>query len=160
PVPLAARPLPADLDRRQARGVAAILLPFPRDASRAWGRFKLIGHASAVVGRTAAARRGAREGLYVTADGEVTEATTANLFVVERDVLVTPPRASGILPGVTRALVMALAHREGIPVREEPLSVLRVRRARELFLTASTVEVLPLVGLDGRAVGDGRPGAL
>ena len=157
---LAARPLPADLARRQARGVTAILLPFPRDASAGWGELKLIGHASAVIGRTAAARRGASEGLYVTAGGEVTEATTANLFLVERHALVTPPRASGILPGVTRALVMALARRAGIAVREEPLSIARVRRARELFLTASTVEVLPLVRLDRRAVGDGRPGEL
>ena len=96
----------------------------------------------------------------MTAGGEVTEATTANLFLVERRALVTPPRASGILPGVTRALVMALARRAGIAVREEPLSIARVRRARELFLTASTVEVLPLVRLDRRAVGDGRPGEL
>ena len=157
---LTARPLPPDLARRQARGVTAILLPFPRDANPGWGGLKLIGHASAVVGRTTAARRGASEGLYVTADDEVTEATTANVFLVERNALVTPPLASGILPGVTRALVIALARRAGIPVREEPLSVARVRRARELVLTASTVEILPLVRLDRRAVGDGRPGEL
>src|SRR5439155_10980089 len=137
-----------------------VLLPFPRDAGPPWGSLKLVGHPSAVVGRVAASRRGAAEGLYVTAGGEVTEATTANLFLVERRALVTPPRASGILPGVTRALVMALARRAGIAVREEPLSIARVRRARELFLTASTVEVLPLVRLDRRAVGDGRPGEL
>src|SRR5439155_20209196 len=100
---LAARALPPALARRQARGVAAVLLPFPRDAGPAWGGLKLIGHASAVVGRAVAARRGASEGLYVTADGEVTEATAANLFLVERRALVTPPPASGILPRVPRA---------------------------------------------------------
>jgi len=94
----------------------------------------------------------------VTAAAEVTEATSANLFLVERGALVTPPRDAGILPGVTRALVIALARRAGLRVREERLAVARLRRAREIFLTASTIEVLPVVRLDGRAVGGGRPG--
>ena len=155
---LTARRLPAHLARRQREGVAVVLLPFPRDAGPPWGGLKLVGHASAVAGRVAASRRGAAEGLYVTAGGEVTEATSANLFLVERGALVTPPRDTGILPGVTRALVIALARRAGLRVREEPVTVARLRRAREVFLTASTIEVLPVVRFDGRAVGSGRPG--
>jgi D-alanine transaminase len=155
---LTTRPLPADLARRQQRGVAVVLLPFPRDAGAYWGRFKLVGHASAVVGRHAAARRGAAEGLYVTAAGEITEATAANVFVVERDGLVTPPLDAGILPGVTRALVMDLARRSGVAVREAPLPVARLQRAHEVFLTASTIDILPVVRLDGRDVRDGQPG--
>ena len=156
---LTARPLPADLARRQANGIAALVLPFPRDAAAAWGHVKLVGHASAGVGRVAAARRGAVEGLYVTRAGDVTEATSANVFVVEGGRLVTPPLAAGVLPGVTRALVLAIAHRLGLRVSEERLPLARVRRAREVFLTSSTMEVLPVVRLDGRRVGDGRPGA-
>ncbi|HLY37244.1 MAG TPA: aminotransferase class IV, partial [Candidatus Binatia bacterium] len=146
---LTARPLPADLARRQTNGIAAVVLPFPRDASAAWGHVKLVGHASAVVGRVAAARRGAAEGLYVTPAGDVTEATSANVFVVEGNRLVTPPLAAGVLPGVTRALVLAVARRLGLHVREERLPLARVRRAREIFLTGSTVELLPVVRLDG-----------
>src|SRR6266404_3008219 len=67
-------------------------------------------------------------------------------------------RAASILPGVTRALVIALARRAGLRVREEHVTVARLRRAREICLTASTIEVLPVVRLDGRAVGRGRPG--
>jgi len=156
---LTARVLPADLGRRQADGVAAIVLPFPRDAASAWGRLKLVGHASAVVGRLAAERRGAAEALYVSDSGEVTEAISANVFVVERGVLVTPPRTAGILPGVTRAIVLELARRLGLRAREERLTVARVRRAREVFLTGSTIELVPIVRLDGRRIGDGRPGA-
>jgi D-amino acid aminotransferase len=155
---LTVRPLPGDLASRQARGIACILLPFPRDAVFPWGTIKLIGHASAIVGRRHALRRGAAEGLYVTGDGEVTEGTTSNFFAVERGTLLTPPRESGVLGGVTRDLVLRLARRLGIPVREERLSVARVRRARELFVTASTIEVLPVVRLDGRRVADGTPG--
>ena len=155
---LTARRLPTHLGPRQAHGVPVALLPFPRDAGPPWGGLKLVGHPSAVVGRVTASRRGAAEGLYVTAAAEVTEATSANVFLVERGALVTPPRDAGILPGVTRALVIALARRAGLRVREERVTVARLRRAREIFLTASTIEVLPVVRLDGRAVGGGRPG--
>jgi branched-subunit amino acid aminotransferase/4-amino-4-deoxychorismate lyase len=137
-----------------------VLLPFPRDAGFPWGTLKLIGHVSAVVGRQEALRRGASEGLYVTGDGEVTEGTTSNLFIVERGGLVTPPHESGVLGGVTRDLVLRLAHRLGLPAREAPLGVARVRRAAEVFVTASTVEVLPVVRLDGRRVGAGTPGPI
>jgi branched-subunit amino acid aminotransferase/4-amino-4-deoxychorismate lyase len=157
---LVARRLPATLAQRQARGVAAVALPFPRDAGPPWGGLKLVGHASAVVGHRVAARRRADEALYVTPDGEVTEGITSNLFVVERGALVTPPRRSGILPGVTRAIVIDLARGSGIPVREERVTLSRLRRAREAFLTSSTIEVLPVVRIDGRAVGAGRPGEL
>jgi branched-subunit amino acid aminotransferase/4-amino-4-deoxychorismate lyase len=157
---LTTRPIPPDLPHRQTDGIAAVLLPFPRDAAPPWGGLKLIGHASLVVGRRLAARRGAAEGLYVTPTGEVTEATTASLFMVERGAVVTPPLASGVLPGVTRALVLQLARRADLRVREERIPVARLRRATEVFLTASTVEILPVARLDGRPVGDGTPGAV
>jgi branched-chain amino acid aminotransferase len=157
---LTARRLPVHLGVRQERGVPVVLLPFPRAAGRPWGGLKLVGNPSAVVGRMVASRRGAAEGLYVTAGGEVTEATSANLFLAERGALVTPPIAAGILAGVTRAVVMELARRAGVRVREEPVTALRLGRAREVFLTASTIEILPVVRVDGRAVADGRPGPL
>ena len=137
-----------------------ILLPFPRDAAPPWGTLKLVGHASAVAGRLAAARRRADEALYVTPAGEVTEGTTTNLFLVEHGALVTPPLSAGILPGVTRGLVLALARREGVAVREESVPAERLRRAAELFLTSSTAEIVPVVRLDGRTVARGRPGEL
>jgi len=157
---LTVRALPRDLRTRQARGIACVLLPFPRDAAFPWGTLKLIGHVSAVVGRREALRRGASEGLYVRRDGEVTEGTTSNLFIVSGGVLVTPPRESGVLGGVTRDLVLRLARRLGLPAREAPLDVARVRGAAEVFVTASTIEVMPVVRLDGRRVGAARPGPL
>jgi branched-subunit amino acid aminotransferase/4-amino-4-deoxychorismate lyase len=157
---LAARQLPSALAEHQRQGVAVVLLPFPRDASPFWGTLKTVGHPSAVLGRLAAARGRAFEGLYVTPDGTVTEATSANLFRVERDALVTPPRTAGVLPGVTRAVVMKLARRAGLHVRQEDIPVAWLRRAREVFLTGSTVEVLPVVALDRRRVGNGQPGAV
>lgn len=157
---LTARALPPDLAAQQARGIAAVLLPFPRDVGPWWAGVKLIGHASAVVGKMHARARGAVEGLYVTPEGEVTEATTANLFLVERGVLVTPPTGGGVLGGVTRALVLRAARRARLAVREERIPVARLRRAAEVFVTASTVEILPVVRLEGRRVGAGTPGPI
>jgi branched-subunit amino acid aminotransferase/4-amino-4-deoxychorismate lyase len=155
---LTVRRLPSDLALQQARGIACVLLPFPRDAAFPWGTMKLVGHMSAIAGRRHAVARRASEGLYVTRDGEVTEGTTSNLFIVEGRMLLTPPHESGVLGGVTRDLVLRLARRAGLRVREERLSVSRVNRAAELFVTASTIEVLPVVRLDGRRVGSGAPG--
>jgi len=157
---LVARPLPRDLARRQTRGASVILLPFPRDAAPPWGALKLVGHASAVAGRLLATRRRADEALYVTPAGEVTEGTTSNLFLVERGALVTPPVSAGILPGVTRALVLVLARRAGVALREERVPAARLRRAAEVFLTSSTAEIVPVVRLDGRPVAGGQPGEL
>ncbi len=157
---LTIRPLSPTLAEQQARGIGVVLLPFPRDAAAPWGGLKLVGHASAVVGRLLARRRGAQEGLYVTAEGEVTEATTANLFLVERGRLITPAAAGNLLVGVTRDLVMRLARRTGLEVREERVAASRLGRAGEVFLTASTVEIMPVVRLDGRRVGTGRPGPI
>src|SRR4029453_10194471 len=110
-----------------ARGIAAALLPFPRDVAPPWGGLKLLGHPSAVVGRTLALRRGAREGLYVTPGGEVTEGCTSNLFLVEDGTVVTPPARGAILGGVPRAPLLGLARRAGFTVREEAIPVRRLR---------------------------------
>lgn len=157
---LTIRRLPADLAAQQVHGIAVVLLPFPRDVAAPWAALKLLGHPSAVIGRTLALRRGAREGLYVTANGAVTEGTTSNLFLVEHGAVVTPPATGSVLGGVTRDLVLRLARRAALPVREESIAVGRLRRATEVFVTASTVEILPVVRLDGRRIGGGMPGAV
>ena len=157
---LTVRPLPAALATLQARGVAATLLPFGRDAGPGWGALKLVGHPSAVLGKQLALRRRAFEGLYVTPEGLVTEGTTSNVFAVERDTLLTPPADGSILCGVTRDLVLRIAERAGLRTREAPLSIARLRRADEVFVTASTIEVLPVVRIDRAAVNGGRPGAV
>ena len=102
--------------------------------------------------------RGAFEALLRAADGTWSEATTSNLFVVRDGVLHTPGLADHILPGITRALVLALAGEEGIVASLGPVDDLALLGADELFLTSSIKEVLPVVSVDGRPVGSGRPG--
>jgi D-alanine transaminase len=156
---LTVRPIPAGLAAQQASGVAVTLLPFGRDAGPGWGDVKLVGHPSAVIGKMLAARRRTVDGLYVTPARTVPEGTTSNLFAVLRGVLVTPPADGSILCGVTRDLVLQLARRDGMRIAERPIAADALVRADEVFLTASTIEILPVVRIDRRVIGAGRPGS-
>jgi len=113
-----------------------------------------------VLAKQAAAEAGALEALLVRADGTVTEGTHTNLFAVLDDELRTHPTTELILPGVTRAVVLELAHELGIPVREEAITEEELGQCEELFLTGTTTDVMPVVSCDGRIVGAGVPGAI
>lgn len=149
------RPLDRGLGAAQAQGIAACLLSFDRGAA-AFTAHKTLAYLPAVLGRREAQRLGVQDGLYVTANGLVTEATTANLFVWHGNRLRTP--RTGALPGIARRVVMELARAQGWTVEERPVPRELLTNAGELFLTSSVVEVLPLVRIQNRPVGDGRPG--
>lgn len=105
-----------------------------------------------------ARRRGAYEALLRDADGTITEGASSNLFVLSRGRLRTPPLAVGILDGITRRHVMALARARGVRVEEVALRPADVQGAEEAFITSSIRGVMPVVRVDGVAVGTGRPG--
>jgi branched-chain amino acid aminotransferase len=91
--------------------------------------------------------------------GSVTEATTANVFVVSDGELVTPPRSADLLPGITRAAVIEIAARElGIAVIERAVSRAELYSAEEVFLTGTGLEIAPVIDIDGRAVATGSVG--
>jgi branched-chain amino acid aminotransferase len=102
--------------------------------------------------------QGAFEGLLRGADGSWAEATTSNLFIVRGSAVYTPGTDDHILPGVTRALVLALAGESNIPVYEQALYDADLEEADEIFLTSSIKEILPISHLDGLAVGSLVPG--
>ncbi len=111
-----------------------------------------------VLALQAVRQRGAFEGLLRGVDGSWAEATTSNLFVVSGGVLHTPGTSDQILPGVTRALVLALAKQDAITVRERPLFDADLESADEIFLTSSIKEILPVSHLDEARVGGKIPG--
>jgi branched-chain amino acid aminotransferase len=111
-----------------------------------------------ILAKMEANRVGAGEGLMLNIEGYVAEATGDNLFVVKDRVLYTPPPSAGILAGITRATVMMLAERAGIPVRETMMTLYDVYTADEAFLTGTAAEVVPMVTLDERPIGTGKPG--
>ncbi len=93
-------------------------------------------------------------------DGFLTEGTASNVFVVRAGVLLAPPKSSLVLPGVTYDVVLELAEQNELPCEVREISEFELRAADELWLTSSTREVIPVTGLDGKLVGDGKPGAL
>jgi len=91
-------------------------------------------------------------------DGYLTEASASNVFVVRDGVLLTPPKNHLVLPGITYDVVIELAEANGIPFEAREVHETELRAAQEVWVTSSTKEVLAVTSLDGRAVGDGKPG--
>lgn len=109
--------------------------------------------------RQQAMDEGAVEAILVK-NGEVTEGAASNLFIVKDDTLLTPPKSDQLLPGITRDLVVELAHEHGIPCQETAISESDLHNATEVWLTSSTKEILPVTQLDNQPVGSGKPGSV
>jgi branched-chain amino acid aminotransferase len=111
---------------------------------------------------------GADDAILLDLSGRVTEATTSNVFFVQRGVVVTPPLQLGMLEGVTRAVVIEVARGEGLMVREEPHGPEALAAADEVFVSSTLREVMPVTSLvflessgeQKRPVGDGEPGPI
>ena len=108
----------------------------------------------------AARRAGAHEALRFDADDQLTEGSTSNVFVVVKAVLHTPDLAAGVLPGITRQLILECAHRLNIEVKEQAIPRRMLEDADEIMISSSIRELVAVVTLDGQAVGKGRPGPL
>lgn len=93
-------------------------------------------------------------------DGILTEGSASNIFATEKGVILAPPKDNHMLPGITYDLVLELAATNNIPVQIGKFDQSRIRQADELWLTSSTKEVLAITTLDGKAIGDGKPGPL
>jgi len=91
-------------------------------------------------------------------DGKLTEASASNVFIVTRGVIQSPPKSNLILPGITYDVVTELARGNGLPLEFRDVTEAEVRAADEIWVTSSSKEVLAIVELDGKRVGDGRPG--
>jgi len=104
--------------------------------------------------------KGALEPIMLNDAGDVAEGASSNVFLVKAGVLVTPRLEAGILAGVTRELVIERAHALGVPVRETTVRVPDLLAADEVFITSSLKELAPIRTIDGRPLGNGRPGPL
>lgn len=107
-----------------------------------------------------ALRRGADEALMQNQAGELAECSQSNFFIVRGGVAMTPPLAAGLLPGITRQFVLTLAADAGIPAEETRLTPADLLTADEAFITGTTREVTPVVGVDDRPIGRGIPGEI
>lgn len=102
---------------------------------------------------------GHQETILYNQDGEVTEAAACNVFVVRNGIVATPLLDHQKLPGITRLMLLEILRRDGsIPVQERVVTMRELAQADEVWLTSSSKEIAPVVEIDGRPVGDGRPG--
>lgn len=121
-------------------------------------RIKSLNYLNNILAKIEGQKAGCVEALMLNHKGEVAECTGDNIFLVRRGRLLTPPIDAGILEGVTRSVVIELAQQASIPVLEIPLTKHDVYIADECFLTGSAAEIVPVVKVDNRAIGDGTPG--
>lgn len=113
-----------------------------------------------VLAMQAAKEAGCLEAVFYLPDGTLTEGSHTSLFGVREGAVLTAPNSHAILPGITRGLILRLAERAGVPVRERVLRRDELDQVSELFLTGTTTEVLPVTRVEGRPVGDGQPGPI
>jgi branched-chain amino acid aminotransferase len=124
-------------------------------------RLKCIGrYASNILAKHEANQRGAGEALMLNAQGNLAECTGDNLFLVSKNVVRTPHSSCGILEGITRNTAMQLAREAGYIVEEAFLTPFDVYTCDEAFLTGTAAEIIPMVTLDGREIGCGKPGSV
>lgn len=151
--------LPRFPERLYAEGCRVAVVPRLRNDPRALDpRAKTGNYLNNMLGLVEAKRQGADDALFLNAEGHVTEATTANAWIVEKGRVVTPPVGEGLLKGITREWLLARLPGERIAAGEETVDLERLRRADEVFLTGTVKGVMPVNAIDGTPVGDGRPG--
>ncbi|HEY5539253.1 MAG TPA: branched-chain-amino-acid transaminase [Thermoplasmata archaeon] len=120
---------------------------------------KSLNYLNQIMARVEANQYGADEALLLDTQGYVSEASADNFFIVQNHSVMTPPTATN-LPGVTRETALELAEKLGIRAVEKPFTLYDVWAASEAFITGTAAEIGPVVELDGRVIGDGRPGKI
>ena len=123
-------------------------------------RIKSLNYLNNILAKLEGLQAGCVEALMLNHKGEVAECTGDNIFIVRDSDLLTPPLDAGILEGITRRVAMGLARESGIAVHEVAITLYDVYVAQECFLTGSAAEVVPVVKVDNRVIGTGRPGPI
>jgi branched-chain amino acid aminotransferase len=121
---------------------------------------KSLNYLNNIMAKVEAINAGAEEAIMLNQEGFVSECTGDNIFIIKRGKLLTPPSYMGILEGITRNVVMKLAEKDGLLVEETTLTRYDIYTAEECFLTGSAAEIIPVVKVDNRVIGEGRVGKI
>jgi len=141
------------------RGLALITVATQRNVPEALNpQIKSLNYLNNILAKIEAINAGYEEAIMLSPSGYVTECTGENIFFVKGKQLVTPPPYIGVLRGITRRTVMELGVRQRLDVREELVTRHDLFNADEVFLTGTAAEIVPVVKIDGRVVGTGKPG--
>lgn len=140
-------------------GLSIITVPTPRNIPEALNpQIKSLNYLNNILAKIEAINSGYEEALMFNAHGYVAECTGDNIFIIKDDKLMTPPPYIGILKGITRQSVMDIAEKEDIEVKETVLTRHNIFTADECFLTGTAAEIIPVVRIDKRLIGHGKPG--
>jgi len=141
------------------RGLDIITVPTTRNLHSALNpAIKSLNYLNNILAKIEANNGGCEEAVMLNAEGFVAECTGDNLFIVKNGALFTPPLSAGALYGITRQTVIELAESAGLKVSEPNLTRYDLFNADECFLTGTGAEIVPVVKIDGRVVGTGKPG--
>jgi branched-chain amino acid aminotransferase len=141
------------------QGMAIVTVPTTRNLINAVNpAIKSLNYLNNILAKIEANNAGVEEAVMLNAEGFVAECTGDNLFIVKGNQLCTPPLSAGALYGITRGVVMELARTAGLQVSEPNLTRYDLFNADECFLTGTGAELVPVVKIDGRVIGHGRPG--
>ena len=143
------------------RGMEIITVPTTRNLHSALNpAIKSLNYLNNILAKIEANNAGCEEAIMLNAEGYVSECTGDNVFIVKAGQMFTPPLSAGALYGITRGVVMELAREEGLTVAEPNLTRYDVFNADECFLTGTGAELIPIVKIDGRVIGAGKPGPI
>jgi branched-chain amino acid aminotransferase len=123
-------------------------------------RIKSLNYLNNILAKVEARRAGVPEAVMLNIAGRVSECTADNIFILRNGILKTPRLTEGALPGVTRAAVLELGAAAGLETKETVLGLHDLYNAEECFLTGTGAEIVPVITVDGRQVGDGKPGSV
>ncbi|OHB43694.1 MAG: branched-chain-amino-acid transaminase [Planctomycetes bacterium GWF2_39_10] len=123
-------------------------------------KIKSLNYLNNILAKIESIQAGAGEALMLNKDGYVAECAGDNIFIYKNKTLLTPPTSAGILVGITRNVVMKLAAEMEIKVKEELITRYDLYIAEECFLTGTAAEIIPVVKIDGRTIGTGKPGKI
>ena len=144
-----------------ARGMEIVTVPTVRSLHSALNpAIKSLNYLNNILAKIEAANAGCEEAVMLNAEGFVSECTGDNVFIVKEDHLFTPPLSAGALYGITRRVVMEIATQSGLKVSEPNLTRYDLFNADECFLTGTGAELVPVVKIDGRVIGSGKPGPI
>ncbi|HNV85587.1 MAG TPA: branched-chain-amino-acid transaminase [Candidatus Omnitrophota bacterium] len=142
-------------------GLEIITVPTVRNLPEALNpQIKSLNYLNNIMAKIEATSAGYQEAIMLNFQGYVTECTGDNIFLIKEGVLITPPAYLGALKGITRDAIMELALKQGVRCEEKVITRHEVFNAEEVFLTGTAAEIIPVVKVDGRKIGQGKPGRL
>ena len=143
-----------------AKGLRTSIVDIKRNPKSPLCYLKTLGYLENMLAHAEAVAAGSDEAILLNVDGYVAECSASNLFIVESGRIITPPVNAGVLPGITRGIVIELAAKLGIKLVHESISVDRLIDAEEVFITNSVIEIMPVATIDKKPVGSGSRGSL